>query len=80
MSFSAIETGKRIKQFRKAQKMSQFDLGQDIYISRNYVSKLENGRRVAKIEIYISLAEHFGVSLDELLLGRKQVEGVNESH
>ena len=69
MSFSAIETGKRIRKYRNARNMKQFDLGEQVNVSRNYICKLEKGERVAAIEIYIALAEYFGVTLDELLLG-----------
>lgn len=71
MSFSAIETGKRIRKYRNARNMKQFDLGEEVNVSRNYICKLEKGERVAAIEIYVALAEYFGVTLDELLLGIK---------
>ena len=71
MSFSAIETGKRIRKYRNARNMKQFDLGEQVNVSRNYICKLEKGERVAAIEIYVALAEYFGVTLDELLLGIK---------
>lgn len=45
MSFSAIETGKRIRKYRNARKMKQFDLGEQVNVSRNYICKLEKGER-----------------------------------
>lgn len=71
MRFSAIETGKRIRKYRNARKMKQMDLGEEVNVSRNYIGMLEKGERVAAIEIYVALAEYFGVTLDELILGKK---------
>lgn len=74
MSFDANKTGQRIRKYRNARKMSQFDLGQKVNVSRNYIGKLEKGERVAAIDIYVALAEHFDVSLDDLILGKTQDE------
>ena len=71
MSFSAIETGKRIRKYRNARKMKQVEFGVEVNVSRNYIGMLEKGERVAAIEIYVALAEFFGVTLDDLLLGNK---------
>ncbi|MDF7639519.1 XRE family transcriptional regulator [Lactobacillus sp. ESL0791] len=54
---------------RRKQRLSQNDLAQKLYVSRQSVSKWELGETEPDIIKLISLAEIFGVSLDYLLVG-----------
>ena len=51
-------------------KLTQNELSEIIGISCDHYGKIENGKG-AGIDIYIALAELFHVSLDYLLLGKK---------
>ncbi|MDF7682127.1 XRE family transcriptional regulator [Lactobacillus sp. ESL0679] len=54
---------------RRKQRLSQNDLAQKLYISRQSISKWELGETEPDINKLIMLAAVFGVSLDYLLLG-----------
>ena len=71
MTFNPFETGKRIKKLREAKKMNQYDLAEELHVSHSHMSKIETGHRIGSIDIYMNLAEFFGVSLDYLLVGNR---------
>ncbi|ASW48794.1 helix-turn-helix domain-containing protein [Streptococcus suis] len=54
-----------------AKNLSQDDLAEKLYISRQAVSKWENGEATPDIDKLVQLAEIFGVSLDYLVLGKE---------
>ena len=58
--------GPNIRALRKARKMSQNDLAKFFGISVNAVSKWENGLAEPSIDRLQTLAELFGVTMDEL--------------
>lgn len=61
----------QIKKLRIGQNLSQDDLTEKLYISRQAVSKWENGEATPDIDKLVQLAEIFGVSLDYLVLGKE---------
>ena len=72
-----IQLGQQIKNLRTANHLSQEDLAQKLFVSRQSISKYENGEATTDIDKLVQLAEIFGVSLDYLILG-KEAEPVNE--
>lgn len=57
----------RIKELRKARKISQLKLGIDLNMSQNTISRYETGEREPGISELIRIADYFGVSVDYLL-------------
>lgn len=72
-----IQLGQQIKNLRTANHLSQEDLAQKLFVSRQSISKYENGEATPDVEKLIQMAEIFEVSLDFLILG-KEAEPVNE--
>ena len=72
-----IQLGQQIKNLRTANHLSQEDLAQKLFVSRQSISKNENGEATPDVEKLIQMAEIFEVSLDFLILG-KEAEPVNE--
>lgn len=70
MYFNQKNYGKRIKNLRENQGLTQEELCEKIGISVHHLSNIERGNRVGNIDVIITLAEYFNVSLDYLLLGR----------
>lgn len=66
--------GERIYKFRTEKKMSQGDLADALEVSRQSISKWETNGSVPELDKLIKLSEVFGVSLDELILDKKQTE------
>ena len=65
-----IEMGKRIQERRKAQRLSQEDLAERAEISKQTVSRAENGQRELGAGNVAKLAQALGVSTDYLLTGK----------
>ncbi|WP_208589495.1 helix-turn-helix domain-containing protein [Gracilibacillus suaedae] len=57
----------KLKKERKRKSWSQEELAEKLFVSRQSVSKWENGQNFPNIEIIIKLSDLFGVTIDELL-------------
>ncbi len=57
----------RLKDLRKARKLSQLKLALDLNMNQNSISRYENGEREADYATLIAFADYFDVSLDYLL-------------
>ena len=64
-----MELGKRLKDYRNLNKMSQEELADRVYVSRQTISSWENDRSYPDIHSLLMLSEIFNVSLDELVKG-----------
>jgi len=64
------DIGCRIQRLRADKGITQDMLAQQLHISSCYAGKLEQGIRTPSLELCISLAEYFNVSLDYLILGK----------
>ena len=62
-----IQLGQQIKNLRTANHLSQEDLAQKLFVSRQSISKYENGEATPDVEKLIQMAEIFEVSLDFLI-------------
>lgn len=62
-----IRVGNKIALERKKCRMTQDDLANHLYITRQLVSKWEQGYGVPTIDSVISLSKLFHISIDELL-------------
>lgn len=66
------QLAQQIRVLRTANNLSQDELTEKLYISRQAVSKWENGEATPDIDkLLVQLAEIFGVSLDYLVLGKE---------
>ncbi|MFU2182067.1 helix-turn-helix domain-containing protein [Streptococcus pluranimalium] len=61
----------QLKSLRTANKMSQDDLAEKLYISRQAISKWETGEATPDLDKLVQLAKILDVSLDELILGKE---------
>ncbi|WP_164506807.1 helix-turn-helix transcriptional regulator [Lapidilactobacillus bayanensis] len=59
----------QIKKHREAQHLSQEDLSEKIFVSRQTISNWENERSYPDVQNLLLLGEVFNVSLDELVKG-----------
>ena len=62
----------RLKELRKARKISQLKLALDLSMNQNTISRYENMEREADYTTLIKFADYFNVSLD-YLLGRTDI-------
>ncbi|MBU3878035.1 helix-turn-helix domain-containing protein [Faecalicatena sp. AGMB00832] len=59
--------GNRLKRFRTACNMTQFDLAKPLNMSRQTVSTYETGSRVPDIYTLWAMADLYEISIDELI-------------
>jgi len=64
-----MKLGSQIKKYRKEEGLSQEDLAQKVFVSRQSVSNWENGKTYPDIKSLLLLSEAFSVSLDLLIKG-----------
>ena len=57
----------RLKEERKNHKMTQEQVAQVVGLTRGAYANVENGKRQCDIEVYVPLADLYGVSIDYLI-------------
>ncbi|MGT2896117.1 helix-turn-helix domain-containing protein [Streptococcus entericus] len=69
----------QLKTLRTQKGLSQEDLATQLHLSRQAISRWENGETAPDLDTLIKLASIFDVSLDELVLGVKPVTSYEKS-
>ena len=64
-----MEIGKQIRKYRTELKLSQDDLADKVYVTRQTISNWENDRNYPDVRSLVLLSNVFGVSLDILIKG-----------
>lgn len=64
-----MEIGERLREQRKARQLSQAKLAEALHLSRQSISKWENGTALPSFANVVAISELFGISLDELIKG-----------
>lgn len=64
-----MELGKQIKKYRQEAQLSQEELANRIYVSRQTISNWENDRSYPDVNSLVLLSEIFQISLDILIKG-----------
>ena len=68
--------GEKIYELRTQHNLSQGDLANELNVSRQSISKWENGNSTPDLEKIVKLAEIFNVSLDELIKNEEKEETI----
>ncbi|VDG33489.1 DNA-binding protein [Lactobacillus hokkaidonensis JCM] [Lactiplantibacillus mudanjiangensis] len=64
-----MEIGERLREQRKTRQLSQAKLAEALHLSRQSISKWENGTALPSFANVVAISELFGISLDELIKG-----------
>ena len=70
--------GKFISTLRKASGMTQKDLGDKLFVSDKTISRWEREESAPEISLLPAIAEVFGITVDELLHGERNIFDVEE--
>lgn len=62
--------GAKIRYYRQLKGINQTDFSVQLSISSQYLSKIENGKRIPSLPVLLSIAEALGIELAELLDGK----------
>lgn len=62
-----LTSGVRLKELRKARRITQLKLAMDLNLTQNTVSRYETGEREPGIAELVRIADYFHISVDYLL-------------
>lgn len=68
-----MELGKQIRKYRKEQSLSQDELAEKVYVSRQTISNWENDKSYPDVNSLILLSDVFHTSIDNLIKGDVEV-------
>lgn len=66
----------QIKKLRAEKNLTQEQMAERLGVTRQAVSHWENDRNLPDIEVLILMSKAFGISLDELILGEKDMNNM----
>ena len=75
--YNEKETALRLRQIRKERGITQARAAQKLGIGYDSLGRVERGVRGYSLELLICMSELYNVSMDYLVLGRSQEEGMN---
>lgn len=73
-----MDFGENIKSIRAGRELTQQQMADKLNISRQAISNWENNRNLPDIEMLIEIAHVFDLTLDELILGGKDMNNMTE--
>ena len=68
-----MDFGSTFKKIRLDHNMSQDDVANKLYVSRQAISNWENNKNLPDIEMLMSISRLFNVSLDQLILNQENM-------
>ena len=71
MKYDLLKTGKRIAEIRKENGLTQEKFAEELNVSTIHISKVEQGKGGASIELLVDIACKYSVSLDYLIMGKE---------
>lgn len=69
-----VKVGTKITKYRKEQNLTQDDIAEKLFVSRQLVSKWENGTGVPSIDVLLELSKLFEITFEELLCLNDEVD------
>ena len=73
------ESGKRLKEARKAAGFTQESMSEAVGISHDGYKQIEQGRNGASIDTLVVISEILGTTIDYIVTGRKLIYATDES-
>ncbi|MBE6045571.1 MAG: helix-turn-helix transcriptional regulator [Clostridiales bacterium] len=67
MTYDNEGTGMRIKHFRNSKQLSQEYLAEKIGVTQEYIARIEAGKKIPSLELFVSIANALETSSDHLL-------------
>ncbi|MDD3362049.1 MAG: helix-turn-helix transcriptional regulator [Hespellia sp.] len=78
-NYDAVEFGKRLKMVRKKAGMTQEMLAEELILSVDSISRIENGKVMCMPEHLVHICETLNITSDYLYFGEKKIDG-NENN
>lgn len=64
--------GKRIKEIRKENNLTQAELAEKCNLAVSYISRIESGKKKASLKSLVKLGNSMGVTVDTFLIGNQK--------
>ena len=74
-----VRIGKFLSELRRERELTQEQLGERIGVSNKTVSRWENGNYMPPVEMLLELSNFYGVSINEILSGRRLADTETKS-
>lgn len=71
MFYDIENCGERIRHLRKENGYTQEKIARALNVDRSFYSRIESGKSGCSVDLLVQLSSLFGVSLDYLILGKK---------
>jgi transcriptional regulator with XRE-family HTH domain len=68
-----------LKRLRKLERLTQRDISDILKTDRSAIANYERGARVPPLDVLVTIAEHFNISLDYLILGKRSTDTTGQS-
>ena len=78
MNYDMKECGKRIRQLRIENGLTQEKIATTLNINQSFYARIESGKKGCSVDLFIQLSVLFGVSLDYLILGKYRCDSLKE--
>lgn len=73
-----MDFGSVVREIRRERGLTQEEMGDRLGVTRQAVSNWENDRNLPDIEMIVAMARAFDLSLDELVLGGKEMNNMTK--
>lgn len=80
MHYDMKKSGLCIQQLRIRYGYTQGELAKALNVDQGFLSRVESGKKGCSVDLFVQLAEIFGVSLDVLILGMEQTDLPKEAN
>ncbi|MBP3542894.1 MAG: helix-turn-helix transcriptional regulator [Lachnospiraceae bacterium] len=70
MTSNKIETGKRIRDYRVKNNLTQARFAETLDVSTNFISEIETGKKSISLETLCRVCEKYNLSADYILFGK----------
>lgn len=74
-----IKVGKKIAKYRKQHELTQDDIAEKLFVTRQLVSKWENGSGIPSIDVLLELSKLFKVTFEDILCLNDEKTVANEN-
>lgn len=76
--YNVAESGKRLKELRnkKGKTYTQEKVAEELGISREYLNRLEAGKKGCSVDLLVIFAQYYSVTMDFITYGKEEVENV----
>lgn len=76
--YNLAESGKRLKELRnkKGKAYTQEKVAEEVGISREYLNRLEAGKKGCSVDLLIIFAQYYDVTMDYITYGKEETKHV----